>query len=197
MTATGVRRALVSTGLGLVVALAAAPGSGARSTSVVQLNLGDGFLIENTHVVCLFATGSHLLSGKRAVGCSLVKGDRLALGSYASALAVDGQAILARIRPDGTARTVISRKPAVAGAAPQVYKLAKGDVAHIRGTRMFCFVSVIAVPTALCARYDASGKRYVPGSYEISLSDKVASLGRFDARGKNVRLVKQVAQPPL
>jgi hypothetical protein len=178
------RRALVLAAVG-VTALAAAGGGGARATKVVQLDAGDSFTVAGSHVPCVIR--------KKLVTCGLFKRSKLVAGTYAVTLTGEGEALLAKIKHDGTPVPIEHRKPSVLRRS---YVLHAKDVAYVLGTKIYCLVSPKPSAGVLCAQYDIVRRRYTPGSYEVAITDRDASLGRFSPAGK-LKVIKFALQPPL
>ncbi len=173
----------------LAFSVSATTPAGASSQGTVRLKIGDAVDVLGTKIAC-FAIKSN---GKNGVGCVLWGADKPLVGSYGAGLAVDGTAIVNRIKPDGTSATVFKRKLQSAARTQKVYKLRVGDVFGFpidstvnlgckilnitdstvapiyRGVKVSCWLATETAP--------------VPSSWGMSISDKFAGVFQFDAKG--------------
>ena len=182
-----IRRVLLSVAV-LCVALVAtlAVSASAASRKNVELKIGDAVDVLGTKVAC-FAVKS---SGKDGVGCVLWgKGKPLA-GSFTVGLAVDGTAVLSKLKPDGSSQQIFKRKPA---RAAKVYRLGVGDVFGLQVTSKIALgCKIIDVADGAVAPiyqgvkvscYLATATSPVPNGLGVSISDKFAGVFQFDAKG--------------
>ena len=162
----------------------------AASQKTVQLKIGDAVDVVGTRVAC-FAVKSN---GKDGVGCVIWGNSKPLPGSYSVGLAVDGTAVLSKLKPDGSAQQIFKRKPAASGrAAGKVYRLGAGDVFGLQITSKIALgCKVINVADASVAPvyqgvkvscYRATAESPLPNSLGVSISDKFAGVFQFDAHG--------------
>jgi hypothetical protein len=186
----GIRRVLVTVAL-LSVALVTvlAVSASAASQKNVQLKVGDAVDVLGTRVAC-FAVHSN---GKDGVGCLIWGKNKPLVGSYSVGLAVDGTAVLSKIKPDGSAQRIFKRTPQVHARAAKVYRLTVGDVFGLQITSKIALgCKVINVADASVAPiyqgvkvtcYRATAASPLPNSLGVSISDKFAGVFGFDAKG--------------
>ncbi len=177
--------ALLSVALVTVLSVSAS----AASQKAVQLKIGDAVDVVGTRVAC-FAVKSN---GKNGVGCVIWGKDKPLPGSYTVGLAVDGTAVLTKIKPDGSAQQIFKRKPQVRGRAAKVYRVNVGDLFGFQITSKIALgCKVIDVADGSVAPvyqgvkvscYLATADSPLPNSLGISISDKFAGVFQFDAKG--------------
>ncbi len=185
----GIRRVLLSIALLSVVLVAIfAVGASAASQKTVQLKIGDAVDVVGTRVAC-FAVKS---SGKDGVGCVIWgKGKPLA-GSFTVGLAVDGTAVLSKLKADGSAQQIFKRKPQARGRTAKVYRLGVGDAFGFPITskiNLGCKVidvtdtSVAPIYRGVKVSCWRATDNPLPSSLGVSISDKFAGVFQFDADG--------------
>jgi len=184
-----IRRVLLPVAL-LSVALAVlSVGASAASQKSVQLKIGDAVDVLNTRVAC-FAVHSN---GKDGVGCVIWGNSKPLPGSYSVGLAVDGTAVLSKLKPDGSAQQIFKRRPAARGRAAKVYRVDVGDVFGLQITSKIalgCKVINVDDPSAApvyrgikVSCYRATAESPLPNSLGVSISDKFAGVFQFDSKG--------------
>ena len=103
-----IRRVLLTLALlSLAFVTVLAVGASAASQKTVQLKIGDAVDLVGTRVAC-FAVKSN---GKDGIGCVIWGKDKPLVGSYSVGLAVDGTAVLSKLKADGSAQQIFKRKP--------------------------------------------------------------------------------------
>ena len=132
-------------------------------------------------------------NGKDGVGCVLWGKDKPLAGSFSVGLAVDGTAVLSKLKPDGSAQQIFKRKPAARGRAARVYRLGAGDVFGLQVTSKIALgCKIINVADASVAPvyqgvkvscYRATAESPLPSSLGVSISDKFAGVFQFDSKG--------------
>jgi hypothetical protein len=179
------KRALVVAAL--VVAAAQVAGANAAPQTSILLKVGDAIDVVGTKIAC-FAINS---SSKDGVACVLLKSSKPMIGSYGVGLAVDGTVTLNKLKADGTGAPVFKRKPQ---ARHTVYKARVGDLFGLQidsttslGCRVLNVTSTLAGPVyrgvkVSCWRATATAP--LPGTYGVSISDKMAGVFRFDAQSR-------------
>lgn len=169
-------------------ALAAGIAPAAASARSVAVSLGDTVVVPGTRIQCLAITSS----GKAGVACLLVAGGKPVAGSVGSGLAVDGTAVLTRVKADGSASRIAKRRSVKISHAARTYTLRPGDqfgMAGNGGTTLGCKVLRITdtslAPVFRGVRVSCwrATDTAVPRSYGTTISDRMAGLFRFDAKG--------------
>ncbi|HSP73875.1 MAG TPA: hypothetical protein VLN26_15990 [Gaiellaceae bacterium] len=169
-----------------LAAAALVPAASAAPQRSIPLKVGDAIDVVGTRIAC-FALRSN---GKNGMACVLLEGSDPIVGSYGAGLAVDGTAVLNKIKADGTSADVFRRK---LQAARTVYKVKTGDLFGLKITNtvsLRCRV-IDVTATNLEAVYRgvkvscwrATATRPLPNTYGISISDRFAGVFRFDAKG--------------
>jgi hypothetical protein len=179
------KRALVV--VALVVVAAQVAGANAAPQQSIPLKVGDAIDVVGTKIAC-FAINS---SAKDGMACVLWKSSKPITGSYGVGLAVDGTVTLNRLKADGTGAPVFKRKPQ---ARHTVYKARVGDVFGLQidskvslGCRVLNVTSTLvgaAYRGVKVSCWRATATTPLPGTYGISISDKLAGVFRFDAKGR-------------
>lgn len=179
------RRALVV--VALVVAAAQVVGANAASRKSIPLKVGDAIDVVGTKIAC-FAINS---SSKDGMACVLWKSSKPMTGSYGVGLAVDGTVTLNKLKADGTGAPVFKRKPQ---ARHTVYKARVGDLFGLQidskttlGYRVLNVTSTLVGPVYRGVKvscWRATTTAPLPGTYGVSISDKMAGVFRFDAKGR-------------
>jgi hypothetical protein len=171
------------------VVAASAAGSGANNPHLIQLKVGDAVDVLNTRVAC-FAIKS---SGKPGVACVLwSKKSKPLVGSYGIGLAVDGTAVLNRIKADGSAQSIFKKR--TLASVRKVYKVKVGEGFGLpapNGTILGCQVLNIT-STSLAPIYRglkvscwiATATEPLPNRYGVSISDKMAGVFKFTSTGE-------------
>lgn len=182
-----------------LVALVLAAGASASRQSSYPLKIGDAVDVVGTKVAC-YAINSN---GKDGIACVLVaKSGKPATGSYGAGLAVDGTAVITRIKADGTGAPVFKRKLA---RATKVYRVRTGDLFGLQisakislGCQVINVTSTLVEPLyrgvkVSCWRATATSP--LPSTYGVSISDTMAGVFLFDAKGRVSTSGKVYRQP--
>ncbi len=173
----------------VLVALAVLPAAPAAAAplSNITLKIGDAVDIVGTPMACFAMTSNK----KNGMACVLWKGNAPKTGVFGVGLAVDGTASLSKINADGSGLTIFKRK---LQAARTVYKAHVGDLFGFQvNSSLAIACEVINVTTTavepmlrgvkvVCLRLN--GTTAIPTSYFVTLSAKVAAVGKFDAKSK-------------
>jgi len=177
--------ALLSAALVTVLTVSAS----AASQKSVQLKLGDAVDVVGTRVAC-FAVKSN---GKDGVACVIWGKGKPLVGSYTVGLAVDGTAVLGKIKPDGSSQQIFKRRLESRSRSAKVYKLGVGDVFGLQITSKIalgCKVINVADPSVgpiyqgvKVSCYRATADNPLPNTLGVSISDKFAGAFQFDAKG--------------
>jgi hypothetical protein len=153
----------------------------------IELAVGDTVLVTGTRVGC-FAIVSN---GKAGMACVLLAKGKPIAGSFGSGLAVDGTAVVTRLKADGSAEQVFKRR---LGASPRTYRVGAGEGFGLRvsakvnlGCRVLDVTSTLVEPLyrgrkVSCWR--ATETAPLPGTYGVSISDTFAGVFRFDAKSR-------------
>lgn len=172
----------------LVLALAAAGSASGTSSSAIPLKIGDAVDVLNTKVAC-YALRSN---GKDGIACALLsKAGKPVVGSYGAGLTVGGEAVVNRVNKDGSGTHVFKR---TLKARQSVYRVRPGDMFGIQITdqvALGCHVLNVT-STLVAAKYRgikvscwrATATAPLPNTYGVSISDKIAGVFRFDAKGR-------------
>lgn len=180
----------VLAGLAAVAAVGiGATSSDAGNPAAIKLETGDAVDVVGTRVAC-FAIVSN---AKPGIACVIWSKKNAALpGSYGVGLAVDGTAVLNRIKADGTAESLFKKRlPASRSATAKVYKVNVGEAFGLPapgGNALGCQVLNIT-STSLAPIYRgpkvscwlATATKPLPNRYGVSISDKMAGVFRFTA----------------
>ena len=170
----------------MVAAGLAATAAAGAPTKSIELKIGDAVDVVGTKVAC-FAINSN---GRDGVACVLWKGSKAAVGTYGVGMAVDGTVSLNRVNKDGSGTPVFKRRPSAAHA---VYKVGVGDGFGLQisssvalGCKVINVTSTLVAPVyrgpkVSCWRATATAP--LPGTYGVSVSDKMAGVFRFDSKG--------------
>ena len=171
---------------GGLVAAALVPAASAAPQRSIPLKIGDAIDVVGTRIAC-FAIKSN---GKNGRACVLLKGSTPIVGSYGAGLAVDGTAVLNKIKADGTADQVFKRR---LQAARTVYKVKTGDLFGFQITNTLSLgcrvINVTQTNVAAVYRgvkvscWRATATQPLPNTYGVSISDKFAGVFRFDGKG--------------
>ena len=169
-----------------LVAAALVPAASAAPQRSIPLKIGDAIDVVGTRIAC-FAIKA---DGKNGMACVLLKGSSPLVGSYGAGLAVDGTAVLNKIKADGTADQVFKRR---LQAARTVYKVRTGDLFGLQITNKVSLgcrvINVTQTNVAAVYRgvkvscWRATATQPLPNTYGVSISDKFAGVFRFDAKG--------------
>jgi hypothetical protein len=181
-----------------LVAAVLVPAASAAPQRSIPLKIGDAIDVVGTRIAC-FAIKSN---GKNGMACVLLKGSTPIVGSYGAGLAVDGTAVLNKIKADGTSDQVFKRKLQAAGT---VYKVKTGDLFGLQITNTVSLgcrvINVTATNVEAVYRgvkvscWRATATRPLPNTYGVSISDRFAGVFRFDGKG-NVTSWGFVRQQP-
>ncbi len=167
-----------------LAALTAAPVAAAPLSSV-PLKIGDVVDVVGTPMACFAITSN----GKDGMACVLWKGNAPRTGTFGVGLAVDGTASVQKIKADGSGQTVFKRK---LQAARKVYKVHVGDLFGFQvsnnlsiGCEVINVTSSAVEPMyrgvkVTCLR--SNGTTGIPNSYFVSISSKIAGVGKFTTK---------------
>jgi hypothetical protein len=159
----------------------------------VTLRVNDEFGVKGTHILCAVQISKTLVPGQKLVACFYATANGPVAGSYTAALAVNGEVALAKIKPNGKASIVMTRKPAVAvrhAEDPKLYAVGLDTLLTVKGTAIVCGVrketfggkSAITVG---CFKINAK-KKPRPGSYGFGITDGGAFLVHYDSKSNAV-----------
>lgn len=162
----------------------------AAPAATIRLSIGDAVDVVGTKIACFALTSS----GKDGVGCVLWSGKKPIAGTFGVGLAVDGTAVVNRVKPDGTAQRIFKRRLQSHARAVKVYRVRVGDVFGfpIDNTRSLACRVINVTDKNLAAFYRgvkvscwrATATAPLPRSYGVSISDSFAGAFAFDANGK-------------
>ena len=123
------------------------------------------------------------------MACVLLKGSAPLVGSYGAGLAVDGTAVLNKLKADGTSERIFKRR---LQAVRTVYKVKPGDLFGLQITDTVSIgcrvINVTATNVAAVYRgikvscWRATATQPLPNTYGVSISDKFAGVFRFDGK---------------
>lgn len=170
-------------------ALVLAAGGAARPQETIRLRIGDVVDVAGTKIVCVAINSSK----KDGVACVLWAKGKPIVGTYGAGLAVDGTAVLNRLKADGSAQQIFKRRLSSAGARQTVRTVHVGDlfgfpidnrislgcrVLRIADAKLAAFYRGVRVS---CWRATATAP--LPHSYGIAISDRFAGVFAFDSAG--------------
>jgi hypothetical protein len=173
----------------LVAVGATAASADAVATKTITLKLGDEFVVKDTHIVCTAQISRTLVRGRRLIGCAFADSKGPVVKTYAVGLSVNGEAVLAKVKPDGTPQVVTRRKPAVArreaATQPRLYRLAPGDSVLVNDSALACAINkqTIAKRSTIvisCFLFDVAKRKARSNSYGFGITDGGAFLVHFD-----------------
>ena len=189
-------RLLLATAVALVAAAGTASGTATKS---IPLKIGDAVDVLNTRVAC-YALRSN---GKDGMVCVLLsKSGKPIAGSYGAGLTTGGEAVVNRINKDGTGTKVFKR---TLKSRQTVYRVKPGDVFGLQitdevalGCHVLDVTSTLVAPKyrgikVSCWRATATAP--LPNTYGVSVSDKIAGVFRFDAKGNVMKWGFEKIQP--
>jgi hypothetical protein len=174
-----VRRPAVVGAAALAVAVVATAPA-ATSKKPVPLRLGDVIDVLDTRIACEATVGTVTLKGKRLVGCYVVddKGAP-AVGSYAPALAVDGEIVIVKVakRPSVVFRRTLE---SVSSSRGRYLKAAVGASFALAGTDLGCGVTRGEHGiTASC--FELTSGRRSANTYGFAIANHLVTILRVDA----------------
>lgn len=195
-------------GMRAIIALAAVAtaavlvtGGSAASERTVLLRIGDAVDVAGTKVAC-FAIESN---GKDGVACVLWGKNTARAGTYGVGLAVDGTAVLNRIKADGTSRRIFKRKLQGRERAGKTYRARVGDLfglqisaARSLGCKVIDVKSRNLAPLYRGVKvscWRATTRSALPNTYGVTISDKLAGVYRYDGKGRPSKDVVLRRQP--
>jgi len=169
--------ALASLALGLPA------GAGAISTPLTPLKIGDAVDILNTNVAC-YAVHS---DGKDGIGCVILKGSNIKTGSYGVGIAVDGTAVVNKVKADGSSTHVFKKRlPASRSASAKVYpmKPGQGFGIPVKGDKIIACEVVNVTSTAVepflrgikVTCHFSTSVTSVANTYVVAISDRFAGV---------------------
>ena len=179
------KRALVA--VALLVTAVQLSGANAASTGTIKLKVGDAVAVAGTKIAC-YAIHSN---GKDGIGCLLLKGAKPMTASYGVGIAGEGTVTLNRIKADGSGTKIFKRRSPQAGGT--VYKAHIGDLFGWQISEKIALACRVLNITSGSVQAAGRGVRVscwratatepVPRSYGVTISDKIAGVFRFDAKG--------------
>ena len=174
-------------------ALALAGGTSASSTKQIKLKLGDQLVVAGTSVFCQTQIGKTQLKGKKLVACYKIRKGAAIVGSYAPALAFDGELAVAKVSSKG-AQIVFRRKPT---RVHKTYTVNVGDTVvindvDINGAGLSCAVGTSGGPYIACFLVTRRGGK--AGSYSYAISDAAVAITQFTTPSKS-KVVKTFVHP--
>ncbi len=174
---------------GVAVALVLAGAGSARSEKVVQLGLHDEFAVKNTHILCALEISKTLIPGQKLVGCTFASAKGPVPRTYAVALAVNGQTVIAKVKANGTPSVVFRRPSVVRHATASLHVLTTGDAVTVKGTAITCAINKQKTGTksfivVSCFKLDLKTGKARPNTYGIGITDGGAFIVHFDAKSK-------------
>lgn len=186
----------------LLLALAAllpVAGASASHRTSYPLKIGDAVDVVGTKIAC-YAINSN---GKNGVACVLLaRSGKPVTGSYGAGLAVDGTAVITKIKADGSGAPVFKRK---LQRAAKVYRVRAGDVfgfqidANISlGCQVINVTSTLVGPLYRGVKvscFRATATKALPSTYGVSISDKMAGVYLLDAKSRVTSAGKAFRQP--
>jgi hypothetical protein len=186
----------------IVAALAAALAlpAAAGAASVVTLRVNDEFGVKKSHILCAVQISKSLLPGKKLVICFYVPKDPTkgpVPGTYAVALATNGEAVLAKVGASGQI-TIVKKLGGKPGPSQgplerngKLFKVAVGAALAVKSSAIRCGVTTQEfggkkqAKTVGCFKVGTNGKPR-PNSYGIGITDGGAFLVHFDAQSKGM-----------
>jgi hypothetical protein len=179
--------------LAALAALLAVP-AGASAAAPTTLRLNDGFVPTGTSIVCAVEISHTLIPGEKLMDCFIATRTGAVKNTYTVALAVNGEAALGRVGPQGKVTVVMKRgggqvtKTTGNGNAGRVYRAKVGSTFVVKGTAVSCAVATQkfagkSATVVACFKLAANGKPR-PNSYGIGITDGGAFLVHFDAKSK-------------
>jgi hypothetical protein len=186
----------------LTAALAWPAATGAAN--LVTLRVNDEFGVKKSHILCAAQISKSLVPGKKLVACFLVANPKVgpAPKSYAVALTVTGEAVLAKVGKNGqiTIVTKLGGNPGPS-AGPlnrtgKLYTVPLGTALALKNSAIRCAVAKQdfggkKAATVGCFKVGAN-KKPRPNSYGIGITDGGAFILRFgaDSKGTPVKVVQ-------
>jgi hypothetical protein len=175
----------------LLITLAAALTATAPAAGrTIRLQMDDVVDVTGTRIACVALTSS----GKRGVACLLWRGGKPLTASVGAGLAEDGTAVLTRVKADGSSQQILKRRSTALRAAERVHRVRVGDVFGFpitSSTSLGCKVLRITDPKldplfrgVRVSCWRATTTAPLPRSWGMSISDRMAGVFRFDARGE-------------
>jgi hypothetical protein len=184
MVGRNVAALLAAAAAGLVLA---GPSGARPATKVVTLKLGDTFSVTGTHVVCTLQVSKALIPGQKLVGCGVADSKGPVVGSYTVALGVNGEVVIARVKPNRKSTAVVyRRKLSVAGrTATRDYQIGPASLAYFTGTNIVCAVDKSSAGVAVsCFPFSSATANALPSTYGVGITNKLAYIVHFDAKSK-------------
>jgi hypothetical protein len=153
--------------------------------------------VKKSHILCAVQISKSLVPGKKLVACFWVGSPNSgpAPKTYGVALAVNGEAVLAKVGADGQIKIVkrVGGKPGPKqgplARTGKLFAVGVGSALQVKGSAIRCAVAKQSFGTKKkvtavgCFKVGDNGKPR-PNSYGISITDGGALLVHFDARSK-------------
>ena len=193
------RRVFIAALLTAALGLSAA----AWGAAPVTLRVNDEFAVKNSHMLCAVQISKSLVPGKKLVACFVANPKSGPVPkTYAVALTVNGEAVLAKVGTSGQIRIVTKRggRPGPS-AGPlarkgELFKVALGAALAVKSSAIRCGIvkqnfGGKKATTVGCFKVGANGKPR-PNSFGIGITDGGAFLVHFDAdsKGSPVKIVQ-------
>jgi hypothetical protein len=180
--------ALLTAALGLSAA--------AWGAAPVTLRVNDEFAVKKSHMLCAVEISKTLVPGKKLVACFVVANPTAgpAPKTYSVALAVNGEAVLAKVGAGGQI-TIVKKfggRPGPSarplGRKGELFKVGVGAALAVKSSAIRCGVTTQKfggkkAKTVGCFKVGANGKPR-PNSYGIGITDGGAFIVHFDANSK-------------
>lgn len=176
--------------LAALAALVLAGGTDARSAKQITIKLGDQLVVAGTSIFCQTQIGKTQLKGKKLIACYKIRKSAAIVGSYAPALAFDGELAVAKVTAKG-AQIVFRRKPA---RVHKTWTVNVGDTIVISPSseRFSCAVGTSGGPYIAC--FLGSSKGGKTGSFSFAIGDGAVAITQFTSPSKT-KLLKTFVQP--
>ncbi len=173
------------------------------ATTVTRLKIGDTITVQGTHIACYALVSNR----KPGIGCVILDGSDLEVGTYGVGIAADGTVILNQVRPDGSAKRIFRRVPQSARrSVGQVYVgkpddefVLSIDANHLLACRVVKVSPGEASPLYVGTKigcWRTTGRTPTPSSDGVQISERFASVYRFDAKGEKIVAMPVVKRQP-
>ena len=185
----------------VMLAAVSSGGSTAATQRTVVLKIGDAVDVAGTKVACFAMTSS----GKNGMACLLWGNGKPLVQTYGVGLAVDGTAVVKKIKADGSSTDIFKRR---LKRASKVYRLGVGNTFGFAinqrvalGCRVLNITNRSLAPVYRGVKvscWRATATKPLPHTYGISISNKFAGVFAFDAKsrvGKDAIVKRQPAPP--
>ncbi len=174
------RRALALTA---VAALALASGAGGSRSKVITAKLGDSIDVLGSRIVCQVQVSKKHFKGKKIVGCLEADARGPIVGTYAPAVAGDGEVQVLKVGKNRQATTIYRRLPAGVGGGARTLRVSVGDTIFVGGTDLVCGVTRQEGKVAISCYVQRGLGRPRPGTNGFLLNDALAAVLRYQPSG--------------